>query len=125
NILLILAERYRARRGPFAADVIREELPAVAAEDIDARGAGGVDPVVGLLHAPAVDAVLAPLGGPLGTAAGEDAHAEVGVGGMVVPHSRQSVGVERVVIDRVRDAQRAGAAGDVDEALHERGDLVA
>ena len=125
NILLILAEPRRARRRPFAADVIREELLAVAAEDVDARGARGVDPVVRLLHAPAVDVVLAPLGGPLGAAAGEDVHAEVGVGGMVAAHARDRGGVVRVVVDRVRDPQRAGARDVVDEALDEGVDLVA
>ena len=129
NILLILAEPRRARRRPFAADVIREELLAVAAEDVEARGARGVDPVVRLLHPPAVDVVLAPLGGPLGAAAGEDVHAEVGVGGMVVPQRGERLAVERgevmVVLHRVRDAQRAAAADEVDEALDERLHLVA
>ena len=81
--------------------------------------------MVGLLHAPAVGIVLAPLGGALDAAASEDVHAEVGVGGMVAAYARDRGGVVGVVVDRVRDPQRAGARDVVDEALDEGVDLVA
>src|ERR1051325_9846617 len=76
DLFLVIAERGRPRRRSFAADVIGEELPAVAAEDVDARGAGGVDPMVRSLDAPGVAVALAPFGASLDAAAGEDVHAE-------------------------------------------------